>query len=62
MTPLEQKLANALNRLMFSADHYIEDGSWLDVLDTDINNARKMLSQIARDHNATFRRIVDQVK
>lgn len=23
---------------------------------------RKMLSQIARDHNASFRRIVDQVK
>lgn len=48
MTPLEQKLANALNRLMFSADHYIEDGSWLEVLDADIHNAKKMITEYKR--------------
>ena len=45
MTNLENKLANALNRLVFSADHYIEDGSWIDVLDMDIQNARKVINE-----------------
>lgn len=45
MTNLENKLANALNRLVFSADHYIEDGSWIDVLDMDIQNARKIIDE-----------------
>ena len=43
MSELEKKLANALNRLMFSADHYIEDGSWIEVLHTDIQTARKTI-------------------
>jgi hypothetical protein len=43
MTELEKKLAQALNNLVYSADHYIEDGSWIDILDKDIQNARKII-------------------
>ncbi len=45
MTELEKKLASALAKLTFSADHYIEDGSWIDVLDMDIQNARKTINE-----------------
>jgi len=45
MTDLEKSLANALNRLIFSADHYVEDGTWIDVLDMDIKNARQMIAE-----------------
>ena len=45
MTSLEKQLANALNRLAFSANHYIEDGSWIEVLNDDIQNAKAMIQQ-----------------
>jgi hypothetical protein len=45
MTELETKLAKALNNLVFSADAYIEDGSWIDILDEDIQNARSAINE-----------------
>ena len=45
MTELETKLAKTLNALVFSADHYIEDGSWIDILNMDIQNARKVIEE-----------------
>ena len=39
-------LGEALNNLMQSADNYIEEGSWIDELTLDIENARVLLKQI----------------
>jgi hypothetical protein len=39
-------LGEALNNLMQSADNYIEDGSWIDELTLDIENARALLKRI----------------
>ena len=48
MTDLEkiEYLGEALNNLMQSADTYIVDGSWIDELTLDIENARKLLKEI----------------
>lgn len=43
MSELEKTLANALNRLVFSSNHYIDDGSWIDVLDDDIKHAQEVI-------------------
>ena len=43
MSELEKTLANALNRLIFSSNHYIDDGSWIDVLDDDIKHAQEVI-------------------
>jgi len=39
-------LGEALNNLMQSADSYIDDGSWIDELTLDIENARNLLKKI----------------
>ena len=41
-----EKLGEALNNLYQSADHYIEDGSWIGVLLKDIGHAQRLLQQI----------------
>ncbi len=41
-----EKLGEALNNLYQSADHYIEDGSWLGELLNDIDHAQALLQQI----------------
>ena len=48
MTDLEkiEYLGEALNNLMQSADTYIVDGSWIDELTLDIENARNLLKKI----------------
>ena len=48
MTDLEkiEYLGEALNNLMQSADSYIDDGSWIDELTLDIENARNLLKKI----------------
>jgi hypothetical protein len=48
MTEQEQikLLGEALNNLYQSADHYIEDGSWLGELVNDIDRAQALLQQI----------------
>ena len=48
MTDLEKidLLGEALNNLMQSADSYIDDGSWIDELTSDIDHARKLLKSI----------------
>ena len=48
MTDLEkiEYLGEALNNLMQSADTYIVDGSWIDELTLDIENARNLLKEI----------------
>lgn len=45
MTDIEKQLANALKRIVYSADHYIEDGSWIEILDMDIKNAKKVIAK-----------------
>jgi hypothetical protein len=39
-------LGEALNNLMQSADNYIEEGSWIDELTLDIENARALLKRM----------------
>lgn len=39
-------LGEALNNLMQSADNYIDDGSWIDELTQDIENARALLKRM----------------
>jgi len=39
-------LGEALNNLVGTAYEYIEDGSWLETLNLDIDNAREVLKQI----------------
>ena len=39
-------LGEALNNLTQTAYEYIEDGSWLETLNLDIDNAREVLKQI----------------
>ena len=39
-------LGEALNNLMQSADNYIEDGSWIDELTLDVENAWALLKRI----------------
>ena len=39
-------LGEALNNLVGTAYEYIEDGSWLETLNLDIDNARAVLKQI----------------
>jgi hypothetical protein len=39
-------LSNALTNLMQSADNYIEEGSWIDELTLDIENARALLKRM----------------
>ena len=39
-------LGEALNNLMQSADTYIVDGSWIDELTLDIENARALLKKM----------------
>lgn len=39
-------LGEALNNLMQSADHYIDDGSWIDELSADIDRARSVINTI----------------
>ncbi len=48
MTDLEKidYLGEALNNLMQSADTYIVDGSWIDELTLDIENARALLKSM----------------
>ena len=48
MTDLEKidYLGEALNNLMQSADSYIVDGSWIDELTLDIENARALLKRM----------------
>jgi hypothetical protein len=48
MTDAEKidKLGEALNNLMQSADHYIEDGSWIGELQNDIDWAKDLLRQV----------------
>ena len=48
MTDLEkiEYLGEALNNLMQSADTYIVDGSWIDELTLDIENARALLKKM----------------
>lgn len=41
-----EQLGEALNNLYQSADHYIEDGSWLGELLNDIDHAQALLRQI----------------
>jgi hypothetical protein len=41
-----EKLGEALNNLYQSADHYIEDKSWLGELLNDIDRAQALLQQI----------------
>ena len=48
MTDAEKiaQLGEALNNLYQSADHYIENGSWLGELLNDIDRAQALLRQI----------------
>ena len=48
MTDAEKidRLGEALNNLMQSADNYIDEGSWLGELTIDIEHARGLLKQI----------------
>lgn len=48
MTDAEKidRLGEALNNLMQSADNYIDEGSWLGELTNDIEYARGLLKQI----------------
>ena len=48
MTDAEKiaQLGEALNNLYQSADHYIENGSWLGELLNDIDRAQALLQQI----------------
>ena len=39
-------LSNALINLMLSADNYIDDGSWIDDLTRDVDNARYVLKTL----------------
>lgn len=39
------KLRKALRLLSQSADKYIEDGSWIDALSGDIENAKQVLKE-----------------
>jgi len=39
-------LGEALNNLMQSADTYIDEGSWIDELTLDIENARALLKRM----------------
>ena len=49
MTPLETRLAKALNQLAHSADWYIEDGSWIDVLTNDLNDAKLAIQEYKQE-------------
>lgn len=40
-----KKLRKALRLLSQSADKYIEDGSWIDALDEDIEYAKQVLKE-----------------
>lgn len=40
-----KKLRTALRLLSQSADKYIEDGSWIDILSGDIENAKQVLKE-----------------
>ena len=40
-----KKLRKALRLLSQSADKYIEDGSWIDTLSGDIENAKQVLKE-----------------
>jgi len=48
MTDAEKidRLGEALNNLMQSADNYIDEGSWLEELTNDIDHARYLLKRI----------------
>lgn len=39
-------LSNALTNLMQSADNYIDDGSWIEDLTTDIDNAKAVVKTL----------------
>ena len=52
-------LGEALNNLMQSADNYIDDGSWIDELTADIDQAKCVINNICL--NKTNRAIRDAV-
>jgi hypothetical protein len=49
MTPLETRLAKALNQLTHSADWYIEDGSWIEVLTNDLKDAKLAIQEYKQE-------------
>ena len=46
-------LTKALKDLAFSADHYIDEGSWIDHLYNDIQQAKKALKLVRKSKGET---------